>query len=71
MISDMPIDEFPFGSELTAIDIRHMAHSDECMDDVSESFLASVLPRARMRLCVVMLLRGQYFIPRFGEATHT
>ena len=40
---------------LTAIDMRQIAHSEEWVDAVSDSFLASGLPNARMRLWVVML----------------
>ena len=43
--------------KLTAIDIKHIEHSDECVEAVSVSFFASDLPEARARslLCVVML----------------
>ena len=41
--------------QLTAIDIRHIEHSDEWVDAVSEPVLVSDLPRARNLLCVVRL----------------
>lgn len=39
----------------TAIDIRQMAHSEECVDAPSASF-TPVLPRSRSRLCVDRLI---------------
>lgn len=41
---------------LTAIDVRHIEHSEECEDAVSESLLTPALPRSRSRLCVVTLM---------------
>ena len=40
------------------MDIRHMEHSEECEDAVSESFFA-VLPKSRSRLWVVTLAKSQ------------
>lgn len=40
---------------LTAIDMRHIEHSDECADAVSESLAVSDLPRFRSRLWVLTL----------------
>lgn len=42
-------------AELTAIDIRHIEHSDECADAVSESFFVAFLPRSLRRLWVCTL----------------
>lgn len=47
------ISEHPFGRRLvvlTAIDIRHIEHSDECADAVSESFFTAFFPKSRRRL---------------------
>ena len=37
---------------LTAIDIRHIEHSDEAEEAVSESLFGTVLPKSRSRLWV-------------------
>lgn len=42
----------------TAIDIRQMEHSEEWVDELSASLLATFLPRLRSLLCVVTLSRG-------------
>ena len=47
------------GSELTAIDIRHIEHSDEWEEAVSESFFVVVFPRSRSCLWVFTLCRCQ------------
>ena len=41
-------------AKLTAMDIRHIEHSEECEDVVSESFFAG-FPKSRSRLWVVTL----------------
>ena len=45
-------------AKLTAMDIRHIEHSEECEDAVSESFFAG-FPKSRSRLWVVTLAKGQ------------
>lgn len=42
-------------SELTAIDIRHIEHSEEWEEAVSESFFVAVFPRSRSCLWVFTL----------------
>lgn len=39
----------------TAIDIRHIEHSDEWVEAASFSFWGVALPKLRRRLCVVTL----------------
>lgn len=39
-------------SKLTAIDIKQIEHSDECVEVLSESLVGAVFPRLRSRLCV-------------------
>ncbi len=44
------------GKRRTAIDIKHIEHSEVCIDAVSPSFFGVVLlVRFRKRLCVLML----------------
>ena len=45
-------------AKLTAMDIRHIEHSEECDDAVSEFFFAG-FPKSRSRLWVVTLVKGQ------------
>ena len=45
-------------AELTAMDIKHIEHSEECEDAVSESFFAG-FPKSRSRLWVVTLAKSQ------------
>lgn len=45
-------------AKLTAMDIRHIEHSEECEDAVSESFFAG-FPKSRSRLWVVTLAKSQ------------
>lgn len=40
---------------LTAIDIRHIEHSEECVEAASLSFFGAAFPRSRNRLWVVTL----------------
>ena len=47
------------GSGLTAMDIRHIEHSEEWEDVVSESFFEAVLPRSRSCLWVFTLCKCQ------------
>lgn len=46
-------------SGLTAIDIKHIEHSDECVDAVSASFLGANFAKSRSLLCVVTLYMRQ------------
>ena len=49
-----------FDLELTAIDMRHIEHSEECVDALSPSFFSAVFPKSRSRLWVVTLSLHQY-----------
>ena len=53
-LQDLQVDLEP-----TAIDIKHIEHSDECVEAVSASFFNAVLPRFCNRLCVETLGGGQ------------
>ena len=53
--------------ELTATDMRQIAHSEECVEAVSESFLPAALFNSRSRLWVFLLYNCHLRVPEAGH----